>query len=284
LTLGYGRLQWSEVAFRRPFANYSRLIELTTMATRWLTALPVFNEAKHLGSVLDCVVRHSPNTLVVDDGSVDETPQLLAKRSDVHVVRHQQNQGYGAALLTAFDYAAKQGYDVVVTIDCDGQHEPQRIGQFIAACEATDGVQPDIVSGSRYLQAFPGDTPPPSERRQINELVTAELNRRLCLKLTDAFCGFKAYRVSALAGMDLTETGYAMPLELWAQAAKAKLRVIELPVPLIYLDEDRSFGGAMDDSATRLEYYHLVIDRSVARIEDTSIQINAGTLCSEGAA
>jgi len=251
---------------------------------RWLTALPVFNEAKHLNSVLDAVVRYSPNTLVVDDGSSDATPELLAARSDVNVVRHAENQGYGAALLTAFDYAEENDYDVVVTIDCDGQHEPQRIGQFVAACEAPGRHCPDIVSGSRYLRAFPGDTPPPSERRRINELVTAELTRRLCLDLTDAFCGFKAYRVDALAKMDLTEIGYAMPLELWVQAARAELNVVELPVPLIYLDEDRSFGGAMDDAATRLEYYHLVIDRSVARVEAELGRAGAGTLCSEGTA
>ena len=254
------------------------------MAIRWLTALPVYNEAKYLDSVLDSVVRHSPDTLVVDDGSADDTPRLLAARADIKVVRHEQNQGYGAALMTAFAYAAEHDYDIVVTIDCDGQHEPQRIEQFIEACKATGDRQPDIVSGSRYLRAFPGDTPPPSERRRINSLVTAELNRRLCLGLTDAFCGFKAYRVAALADVELTETGYAMPLELWVQAAKARLQVVELPVPLIYLDEDRSFGGAMDDSATRLEYYHLVIDRSIARVEDSIESAGAGALCSEGAA
>ncbi|MCG8584724.1 MAG: glycosyltransferase family 2 protein [Pirellulales bacterium] len=251
---------------------------------RWLTALPVYNEAKHLGSVLDLVVKHSPETLVVDDGSTDETPRELAIRRDVRVVRHSKNQGYGAALMSAFDYATDHGFDVVVTIDCDGQHEPQRIGQFIEAMRGDGETQPDIVSGSRYLRAFPGDTPPPAERRRINELVTAELNRRLCLDLTDAFCGFKAYRVDALSKLDLTESGYAMPLELWAQAAKAELNVVEVPVPLIYLDEDRSFGGAMDDSGTRLEYYHLVIDRSIARVEDSLGRVRAGSLCPEGAA
>jgi dolichol-phosphate mannosyltransferase len=90
------------------------------------------------------------------------------------------------------------------------------------------------------------------------------LNRRLDLNLTDAFCGFKAYNVAALRHLDIDEAGYAMPLQVWVQAAAAGLKVIELPVPLIYLDEKRSFGGVLDDAATRLEYYHLVIDRSIA--------------------
>jgi dolichol-phosphate mannosyltransferase len=97
--------------------------------------------------------------------------------------------------------------------------------------------------------------------------VTAELNRRLGLNLTDAFCGFKAYRVSVLPRLQITETGYAMPLQLWVEAAAAGLRVIELPVPLIYLDDNRTFGGILDDATTRLAYYGRVIDSSIAAAE-----------------
>lgn len=262
----------------------SRLLDTLMKPVRWLTALPVFNEARHVPSVLDQVTRYSSNVLVVDDGSTDGTAEILAQRDDVTVVCHKQNQGYGAALLTAFEYAKQHDFDLIVTIDCDGQHEPQRIPQFVEACEAKCGEGPDIVSGSRYLQTFPGDTPPPPERRRINELVTAELNRRLCLELTDAFCGFKAYRTAALDRLDLTEVGYAMPLELWVQAAYAELRIKEVPVPLIYLDEERSFGGAIDDASTRVEYYHLVLDRSIAKIEAASGAGGTGTLCTEGAA
>jgi dolichol-phosphate mannosyltransferase len=89
----------------------------------------------------------------------------------------------------------------------------------------------------------------------------------LNIKLTDAFCGFKAYRTASLDKLTPSENGYAMPLELWVQAAQANLNIIELPVPLIYLDEARSFGGVLDDAATRLEYYHLVLDRSIAKCE-----------------
>jgi len=125
----------------------------------------------------------------------------------------------------------------------------------------------DIVSGSRYLEQFEGDSAPPEQRRRINEQVTAEINRRLGFSLTDAFCGFKAYRVESLKHLLITEPGYAMPLEVWVQAAAAGLKVIELPVPLIYLDEKRSFGGVLDDAQTRLEYYHLTLDRAIAASE-----------------
>ena len=230
---------------------------------RFITALPVFNEVRYVNEVLDLVKQYSADILVVDDGSTDGTTEQLQRRDDVRIVTHAENQGYGAALRTAFEYALEHDFEIIVTIDCDGQHEPQRIPEFVAAC--TKSV--DIVSGSRYLTQFPDDTPPPEQRRKINQTVSAELSRRLNIKLTDAFCGFKAYRTASLDKLSPTENGYAMPLELWVQAAQANMNIIELPVPLIYLDEARSFGGVLDDAATRLEYYHLVLDRSIAKCE-----------------
>jgi dolichol-phosphate mannosyltransferase len=95
--------------------------------------------------------------------------------------------------------------------------------------------------------------------------LTREVNERLGLALTDAFCGFKAYRVSVLDKFDITENGYAMPLQVWVQAAALGLRIVEFPVPLIYLEEERSFGGALDDAQYRLAHYRDVLEREVAR-------------------
>ncbi len=231
---------------------------MTDQPLRYLTALPVYNEASHVDAVLDEVAQHAGDILVVDDGSTDGTAERLAARDDVFVVRHPKNRGYGAALKTAFDYAVRFQYDVLVTIDCDGQHEPQRIEMLVEACRNAD-----IVSGSRYLAASDAKSQAPAERRQINEMITREINERLGLSITDAFCGFKAYRVCALDKLQITDPGYAMPLELWVQAAYLGLRIVEVPVPLIYLEEKRSFGGSLDDGAKRMEYYHQVLDRAV---------------------
>ncbi len=239
------------------------------MTTRSLTALPVFNEVLHVDRVLDEVLRYCDDVLVVDDGSTDGTAQRLARRNDIQVVTHPKNQGYGVALRTAFEFSAGHQYDVVVTIDCDGQHEPLRIPRFVRACVDCGA---DIISGSRYLETFSGDATPPEDRRNVNLQVTAELNRRLGTRLTDAFCGFKAYRVASLSRLVLSEPGYAMPLQLWVQAVRAGLEIREQPVPLIYLDEKRSFGGALDDSVARLAYYRRVIDRELAVAPLSSVQ------------
>jgi dolichol-phosphate mannosyltransferase len=235
------------------------------MAARYLTALPVYNEVNHVEPVLDLVLKYSPDVLVVDDGSTDGTADLLARRHDIQVVRHKRNQGYGAALKTAFQYTLDHGYDGLVTIDCDGQHQPHMIPEFVVAASDSDNLA-DIISGSRYLARFPGDTAPPADRRRINMLITEEINQRLGLHLTDAFCGFKAYRSGALVHFDIHELGYAMPIEAWVQAVRANLKIVELPVPLIYLEEERSFGGSLDNANIRLDYYRTVLQRSLSAV------------------
>jgi glycosyltransferase involved in cell wall biosynthesis len=222
---------------------------------RILTAIPVYNEERHVESVLAEVRRYCPDILVVNDGSTDRTAEILARQADLHVVTHEKNRGYGAALMSAFCFALKGGYDVLVTMDCDGQHEHARIPVLLEALHDAD-----IVSGSRYLRDFRQNTPTPRDRQQINQIVTQELNARFGLALTDAFCGFKAYRIEALRRLLITETGWGMPLQLWVQAARRGLRIKEVAIPRLYLDANRAFGGVLNNAEERLAYYRRVID------------------------
>lgn len=224
---------------------------------KFLTAIPVYNEAPHVESVVQEVRRYTPRILIVNDGSTDGTAEILARQQGLEVIAHPVNRGYGAALISAFAYARRQDIDVLITMDCDGQHEPSRIPVLL---EAIHNV--DIVSGSRYLRDFHQDTQAPQDRRRINREITTELNRRFGLNLTDAFCGFKAYRLDALNRLHITEVGWGMPLQLWVQAARLGLRIKEVGVPRLYLDPNRAFGGVLDNAQERLAYYRRVIDEA----------------------
>ena len=230
---------------------------------RILIAIPVFNEIRYVGRVLDKVKQFHDQILLVDDGSTDGTSQYLASRDDVMLVQHDRNRGYGQSIIDAFDWAEARGYEWVITMDCDEQHEPEMIPRFVH-CIHTDRF--DLISGSRYMEARPDDDLPPSDRRSINATITRQINELFQLGITDAFCGFKAHRVSATQKLKLDETGYAFPMQLWPRAVGEGLRIAELPVRLIYNDPNRHFGGNLDDPENRLRHYLKVLDTEVARL------------------
>ena len=230
---------------------------------RLLIAIPVHNERKYVQPVLEKLRRfHGGEILVVDDGSTDGTSEVLESTPGIRHIRHASNLGYGKSLIDAFGYADRHDFDWVITMDCDEQHEPEMIPQFVREIR-TD--QWDLISGSRYLQAHRDNDLPPGDRRRINATLTALINQELDLNLTDAFCGYKAHRVQAMRRLRLDVPGYAFPMQLWPQVAAAGFRVCELPVRLIYNDPNRHFGGQLDDADNRLKHYLQVFNDEMRR-------------------
>ncbi len=283
-----------------------------------LVAIPVFNEEKYVTPVLREIRKYTRaaaistgveemRILVVDDGSTDATPatlQDLARRGHIDLLTHPENQGYGQSLIDAFTFAACRGYDWVITMDCDEQHEPCRVPLFVRECLKGDA---DIISGSRYLKRAVngnGESLPPVDRRNINQVMTELLNSTLGLEvfpasegcpdldvetgrrvevpegITDSFCGFKAHRVGALKRMNLTIPGYAFPMQFWVQAAALGLRIREMPVKLIYKDATRHFGGMLDDPTVRLQHYLEVLMKEIRAVrEEAMLAMPMGEAC-----
>jgi dolichol-phosphate mannosyltransferase len=232
---------------------------------RILIAIPVFNEEKSVDRVLGEVARHAAafagEILVIDDGSTDATPSLLA-RHPVEVIRHGKNRGYGRAMQDMLEWADFRGYDWVISMDCDEQHEPASLPKFV---ERISAGASDVVSGSRYIdESLPGD-PAPEDRRRINALLTREINERLALGITDAFCGYKAYRASVCANLRLDVCGYDFPMQFWVRACAAGLRIEELAVRRIYVDMTRTFGSGLDVPDRRLAIYRETMHREIRR-------------------
>lgn len=228
-----------------------------------LIAIPTFNEGRGVDTIIDSVKPFCRNILIVDDGSTDATPAILAQRDDIRVLRHPVNQGYGQSLIDVFTYADREGFDWVITMDADGQHEAESIPDFAEAIRTGDW---DLISGSRYLAALSSDDLPPVERRNINHRITTILNNQFGLELTDSFCGFKAHRTSAMVNLGLTETGYAFPLQLWPRVWEQGLRMKEIAVRRIYNDPNRSFGSNLDDAEHRFAHYLQVLNTELERM------------------
>ena len=286
---------------RRPGRRGAWEIDVQGVPMRVLVAVPIFNEEKYVTRVLREIRKYTraaalneptlqTRVLVVDDGSTDATPALLrdlAEKGHIDLITHPENRGYGQSLIDAFTFASEGGYDWIITMDCDEQHEPCRIPLFIRECLKDDA---DIISGSRYLKLENGsESTPPPDRRNINRLITELLNSTLHLRfadsevgMTDSFCGFKAHRVSALEKLALTIPGYAFPMQFWVQADANQLRIKEIPVTLIYKDATRHFGGMLDDPSARLQHYLEVLTNELKVVR--SAPVFAGMSQSECAA
>jgi glycosyltransferase involved in cell wall biosynthesis len=231
--------------------------------SRRVVLIPVYNEERHLEGLVSRLRQvYQEDVLLIDDGSVDGSPSIITALNDGRTssILQEHNRGYGATLIAGFHEVIRRGYDYVITMDSDGQHRPDWIPEFFRLIPEWD-----IVSGSRYCAQSDkqGDVPP--DRRAINSKVTERLNELTGFSLTDSFCGFKAYRVSALAKLDLSDVGYAMPLQLWLQAKYHGLRVVERPVSRIYDDPSRRFGGELDNPEVRLSLYVETIERERIR-------------------
>lgn len=255
-----------KLSLQRATPGYPSLMRADP-GNRVLVAVPAFNEERTVDRVLARITDFGLPVLVIDDGSTDATA-ARAVAHGVDLVRHGRNRGYGAAMRTALAQAEAGGFDWVITMDCDDQHEPAFIPRFLEAIALDDS---DIVSGSRYLAAFAEDVPAPADRAAINGAITAAINAALpgafAAPLTDSFCGFKAYRTQACAALHLTASGYEFPVQFWVQAAAHGLRVREIPVARIYLDAQRAFGNGLDDPQRRRATYEATLAAELARCE-----------------
>jgi len=233
---------------------------------RILFFIPLYNEEKYIEKVLQDIRKYSEeDILVFNDGSTDSSQSIIRNISrelvgNIFYSKHKNNEGYGKTLIDGFNYAIQNDYQLILTIDGDGQHEPDNIPHFINVMRNSTT---DIISGSRYLNPDLIISKPPPERLKMNREITKIINRITGYQLTDTFCGFKIYRIISLKKLNLTEKGYGLPLQLFIQAHKNNLKVEELPIELIYTDEKRTFGPVLDNAGIRMQYYMKIIDKEL---------------------
>lgn len=226
-----------------------------------LIAIPVYNESGYVLDILTEVSSYHNDILVINDGSDDGTDKLLKERNSISVITHKTNEGYGQSLIDAFKFAAEHRFKWIITMDCDYQHQPSCIPKFF---EHIEKDLADIISGSRYLSSLDISNVP-EDRLRINRCITSLLNSALKIDITDAFCGFKAYKVKSIEKLNLTEKGYGLPLQLWIQAAFAELKITEIPVGLIYHDPKRHFAGLLEVPKYRMQYYMEIIEKELVK-------------------
>jgi len=195
-----------------------------------LVCIPAYNAEKNIGKVVKKSLEYVDEVIVCDDGSTDNTAKI-ASESGARVLSHKKNQGYGAALITMFDHARKEDTDVMITLDADGQPDPQEIPLFL---KALDENKVDVVIGSRFLN---NKTKPPSYRQTGIKGITSAVKLGNKLKITDAQSGYRAYSKNAIKKIHPTETGMAASTEIMHKISNNELSVCEVPITVSYEGE-----------------------------------------------
>ena len=213
-----------------------------------LACIPAYNEENHIADVIKKSLLYVDQVVVCDDGSTDDTAKI-AKNVGA-VVISQSNQGYGAAISTLFDYARRNDAKIMVTLDSDGQHDPNQIPLLLDAI-TTHGV--DVSVGSRFL----GDSEASGYRKAGIKIITSAVNLGITSKVTDSQSGFRAYSQKAINAIHPTEQGMAVSTEILLKISNNGLSLAEVPISITYgpdTSEHNSVSHGVSVLMTTLKY------------------------------
>jgi len=192
-----------------------------------VAGIPAVNEERAIARIIVRASKHVDRILVVDDGSKDDTA-LIAERLGATVIRHERNLGKGAALRACLDWGKRSGADVLVTLDADGQHDPEAIPSLV---DPVIRGEADVVIGSRKLS---------KEMPTVRRLGARLLDRATGVKakgaIVDSQSGYRAYSRAALEKVTAAEYGMGVDSEVLMRASDAGLRILEVPVSARYKD------------------------------------------------
>jgi glycosyltransferase involved in cell wall biosynthesis len=213
-----------------PTATLSKSSYETNQKNKTVVALiPAYNESENIGSIIKETQRYVTSIIVIDDGSTDNTGQISASLS-AKVIRNKRRIGKGAALKKGFIECLKSVPNIVVTLDADGQHNPEEIPKLLQPIENDEA---DIVIGSRYSSNTFREMP---VMRRLGLLFINKINKYLTrTTVKDSQSGFRAYSKNVLRIMtNFTSTGYGVETEQLAIADSLGCSITEVPVTINY--------------------------------------------------
>jgi glycosyltransferase involved in cell wall biosynthesis len=190
-----------------------------------LACIPAYNEENHIADVIKKSLLYVDQVVVCDDGSTDNTAKIA--KSAGAIVISQKNQGYGAAISTLFDYARRNNAKIMVTLDSDGQHDPDQIPLLIDAITTHDV---DVSVGSRFL----GNSEASGYRKAGIKIITSAANYGTNLKVSDSQSGFRAYSKKAISIIHPTEQGMSVSTEILLKISNKGLSLAEVPIDITY--------------------------------------------------
>lgn len=202
-----------------------------------IALIPAYNEARYIADVVRRTLRHLP-VVVIDDGSSDETAAIAAM-AGAKVLPHAVNQGKGKALNTGFDYAVRRGVAAAITLDADGQHDPDEIPLFVEAYRAGAG---DLIIGQRTFAEMP------TKSQFGNRVGTFLLGLAMGRPIPDNQSGYRLLSRDVMAKVRPSSTRFEAEVEILLRAQMAGFRLAWVPIKTIYNDKKSHFRPIHDSA------------------------------------
>ena len=202
--------------------------------------LPSYNEEKNIAGVIKGLQKNNIDVVVIDDGSTDKTSELAEKNGAV-VIRHKRKEGKGASLKDGLARVADKGYDYIITIDADGQHNPEEAPLFIKQADADK--ETGIVIGNRLLRP----EKMPAVRLYTNKVMSYLISGLCEQNIPDTQCGYKLIKKDVLKVISIKSRKFEIESELLVKTAKAGFKVNSIPIKSIYAGEKSKIDPFIDD-------------------------------------
>lgn len=200
--------------------------------------IPVHNEAQRIGPLIAALRAKDLDVIVIDDGSTDASGDI-ARAKGAFVLRHEKKNGKGYSLKKGFDYALAQRYDGVITMDGDGQHDPQELEQFLKEARENPTA---IIVGNR-MQNSGGM---PLVRYLTNRFMSGLISWACRQPIPDTQCGYRYLSREVLQSLELTCTDFEIETEILMKACKKGFKIASTPIRTIYRDEESKIHPLKD--------------------------------------
>ncbi|MGI9552104.1 MAG: glycosyltransferase family 2 protein, partial [Aurantibacter sp.] len=212
----------------------SESIENTMSQLKCCVIVPTYNNAKTLSNVLDGLLRQTDDVIVINDGSTDDTKEILAAYAHLSVIQIDKNKGKGNALRRGFEKALSLGFDFAITIDSDGQHFPEDIPVFIDALQQAKDKDVLLI-GSRDMD----HESVPKKSSFGNKFSNFWLWVTTGKTLADTQAGFRLYPIRSMENIKLRTTKFEFEIEAMVKSSWKGIALKNVPIRVLYDDSER---------------------------------------------
>lgn len=200
--------------------------------------IPAYNEAKTIGNLIKQLKQQNLDIVIIDDGSIDNTYQI-AKASGASVLKNDTNQGKGISLTKGFNYALSCNFDAIITMDADGQHEPQDIPVFLNSAAHSNNT---IFIGNRMANV----KNMPWLRLITNKSMSWLISSIIKQHIPDTQCGFRLIKKDGLERIKLQSNKFEIESELLIKASRLGFKIESVPITTIYTGEKSKINPFID--------------------------------------